>query len=153
MTQQNKGLTLQKKGLTLVTFGFKYGLPNTNYYFDVSFLTNPARQKQWSLFSKPGPEMCGFVLSQPACQAFLDKLTPLLSTVVNLDDDCRVGIGCSAGRHRSQIVAEELKKRLEAEGLIVRLIHREEQYWYDADPIHHTDQTESRRPHRLAESA
>jgi len=143
-------MTTYTKGLTLVTFGFKYGLPNTNYYFDVSFLTNPARQKQWSLFSKPGPEMKAFVLSQPACQEFLDKLTPLLSTVVNLDDDCRVGIGCSAGRHRSQIVAEELKQRLEAEGLIVRLIHREEQYWYDAD---RPDQTQDRRPHRLAESA
>lgn len=44
------------------------------------------------------------------------------------DDDLRIGIGCSSGRHRSRILAEELKRRLESEGAAVRLIHREEVY-------------------------
>ncbi len=103
-----------EKRITLITFGFKYGAPNANYYFDVSFLTNPAREAKWGLFAKPSPEMRDYVLEQPSCQRFLDRLVPLVATLVELDDDARIGIGCSSGRHRSYIVAEELKRRLEA---------------------------------------
>jgi len=116
----------RRKRLTLVTFGFKYGPPNTNYYFDVSFLTNPARQEGWSLFSAPDARMREFVLSQPLCQQFLATATPLIQLLLECDDDVRVGLGCSSGRHRSVIVAEELARRLESEALAVRLVHREE---------------------------
>jgi RNase adaptor protein for sRNA GlmZ degradation len=116
--------------LTLVTFGFKYGTPNTNYTFDVSFLKNPAREEPWSLFDAPDAAMQRFVLDQPACRTLLDKLVPLVRVLLGFDDDLRIGIGCSAGRHRSRIVAAELARLLEGEGegVRVRLIHREEVY-------------------------
>lgn len=114
--------------LTIVTFGFKYGTPNTNYTFDVSFLKNPAREEPWSLFDAPDDAMRRFVLEQPAARTFLDKLVPLVRVLLGFDDDLRIGVGCSAGRHRSRIVAAELARRLEAEGVRVRLIHREEVY-------------------------
>ena len=31
-----------KEVVELLSFGFKYGAPATNYYFDVTFLSNPA---------------------------------------------------------------------------------------------------------------
>jgi UPF0042 nucleotide-binding protein len=114
--------------LTLVTFGFKYGAPATNYYFDVSFVRNPAREEQWNLFDDPTPEMRAFVLDQPECQAFLTALIPLLTTIVRCDDDVRIGIGCSAGRHRSRIVAEEIARRLGETGVETLLVHREDAY-------------------------
>jgi len=116
----------RSKRLTLVTFGFKYGPPNTNYYFDVSFLKNPAREDGWSLFSAPDAQMREFVLSQPLCAQFLDAATPLIQLLLECDNDVRVGIGCSSGRHRSVIVAQELARRLECEDLAVRLLNREE---------------------------
>ena len=119
---------VKRQSLTLVTFGFKYGVPNTNYYFDVSFLRNPAREERWNLFSQSDPEMTEFVLEQPACQAFLESMLPLIHTLLECDDDVRIGLGCSSGRHRSYIVAEELKRRIESEDVSVRLIHREEVY-------------------------
>ena len=118
----------RRQSLTLVTFGFKYGAPNTNYYFDVSFLRNPAREERWNLFSQSGAEMRTFVLEQPACHAFLETLVPLIRILLECDDDVRIGLGCSSGRHRSYIVAEELKRRIESEDVSVRLIHREEVY-------------------------
>ncbi len=118
----------RQRRLTLVTFGFKYGQPGTNFYFDVSFLKNPAREHCWGLFSKPCADMRRFVLDQPAAQQFLDKLVPLAEVLLGADDDVRIGIGCSSGRHRSYIIAEELKARLEDEHTTVRLIHREEPY-------------------------
>lgn len=112
--------------LTLLTFGFKYGTPNTNTTFDVSFLRNPAREDGWTLFDLPDEGMRDFVLGQPEAQVFLEKVVPLLQAVLSFDDDLRVGIGCSSGRHRSRIVAAELKRRLERLGVDVRLVHREE---------------------------
>lgn len=116
----------RRQSLTLVTFGFKYGVPNTNYYFDVSFLRNPAREERWNLFSQSDPEMSQFVLEQPLCQAFLETLLPMIRVLLECDDDVRIGLGCSSGRHRSYIVAEELKRRIELDDVSVRLIHREE---------------------------
>lgn len=117
-----------KRRLTLVTFGFKYGLPNTNYYFDVSFVKNPARDPRWNLYSTPDEEMRRYVLEQPNAQAFLERLAPLLETLVECDDDVRVGLGCNSGRHRSIIVAEELARRLDPQRFEVRIVHREEEY-------------------------
>jgi len=117
-----------QRRLTLMTFGFKYGAPNTNYWFDVSFLVNPARQERWDLFSEPSAEMRAFVLEQPACQSFLEAAVPLIRVLLECDDDVRIGFGCSSGRHRSFIVAEEIRRRLAAEGIEARLLHREEAY-------------------------
>jgi UPF0042 nucleotide-binding protein len=119
---------MSERRLTLVTFGFKYGSPNTNHYFDVSFVKNPARDSRWGLFSEPDDEMRRFVLEQASAQAFLERALPLVKTLVACDDDVRVGLGCNSGRHRSFILAEELQRRLQADGYEVRLIHREEVY-------------------------
>lgn len=112
--------------LTLMTFGFKYGTPNTNYYFDVSFLRNPAREARWGLFATPDEQMREFVLSQPLCQSFLETTVPLIRLLLEADDDVRIGLGCNSGRHRSVILAEELARRLESEDVSVRVVHREE---------------------------
>lgn len=118
-----------RRRLTLVTFGFKYGIPNTNHYFDVSFLRNPAREARWGLFASTDEKMREFVLSQPLCGLFLEGVIPLIRVLLDCDDDVRIGLGCSSGRHRSVIVAEEIKRRLESQEIIVRLIHREEGLW------------------------
>jgi len=120
---------MSKRAVTIMTFGFKYGPPATNYYFDVSFLKNPARDSRWSLFDAPSSEMRDFVLGQPDCQTFLDKLLPLVRCLIGFDDDVRIGLGCSSGRHRSCIIADEVKKRLESEDILVRINHREQHSW------------------------
>lgn len=119
---------MNERRITLVTFGFKYGPPNTNHYFDVSFVKNPARDERWSLFSEPDDAMRSFVLSQPSAQAFVERVVPLIKTLSACDDDARIGFGCNSGRHRSCILAAEVASRLEAEGYPVRMVHREEVY-------------------------
>lgn len=111
--------------ISLVSFGFKYGRPPANHYFDVSFLKNPARERGWSLFSEPGDEMRRWVLEQAAAVEFIDRLVPLACFLASADDDARIALGCSAGRHRSTILTEELARRLRAEGLEVDVSHRE----------------------------
>lgn len=113
--------------VTLVTFGFKYGPPPTNYSFDVSFVRNPARDPRWGMFAKADDAgMREFVLEQPQAQAFLQSLIPLIEVLSRCDDDLRVGLGCNAGRHRSRIIAAEIQQRLQERGIHAHLIHREE---------------------------
>jgi UPF0042 nucleotide-binding protein len=119
---------MSSQRLTLMTFGFKYGPPNTNYYFDVSFLKNPAREEKWGLFAHPNSEMRAWVLQQPQTEALLHHILNLSQFLLTCDDDVRIGIGCSSGRHRSVIIAEALKQRLEQINVVVKLIHREENY-------------------------
>ena len=112
--------------VTLLTFGFKYGPPPANYSFDVSFVRNPARESRWGMFAGLDDDMRRFVLSQPEAQAFLDALVPLVVVLVGCDDDLRIGLGCSGGRHRSRIIAEELQRRLVEAGIDANIVHREE---------------------------
>ncbi|MEL6349090.1 MAG: RNase adapter RapZ [Myxococcota bacterium] len=113
--------------VTLVTFGFKYGPPPTNYSFDVSFVRNPARDPRWGMFARADDQgMREFVLEQPQAESFLKSLIPLIEVLSRCDDDLRVGLGCNAGRHRSRIIAAEVQRRLQAVGIEAHLIHREE---------------------------
>ncbi len=111
--------------LTLISFGFKYGQPPANHYFDVSFLKNPAREARWGLWSEPEEEMRQWVLGQAAAGEFLDALVPLAQLLARADDGARIALGCSAGRHRSTILTEELARRLRAAGLEIKVLHRE----------------------------
>lgn len=112
--------------LTLLSFGFKYGPPPANHVFDVSFLTNPAREERFGLFADRDAEMRRFVLEQPAASEFLELVVPLIAQLVRCDDDTRVALGCSGGRHRSTILVEEIARILRSTGLEVRIVHREE---------------------------
>lgn len=111
--------------VTLLSFGFKYGPPPANHCFDVSFLRNPAREARFGLWSERSDEMRAWVLEQPEARAFLDAVVPLVELLSRVDDDARVALGCSGGRHRSAILAEVLAERLAGAGVDVRVVHRE----------------------------
>jgi UPF0042 nucleotide-binding protein len=114
--------------ITLVTFGFKYGPPPANHYFDVSFLANPARDPRWGLFSRPDEEMRAFVTAQPAAAAFVERVVPLIEMLTEVDDDLRIGLGCNAGRHRSVLLARIVAEELERRGHSVHVVHREREF-------------------------
>ena len=114
-----------KAKITLVSFGFKYGLPRANYYFDVGFLKNPARLAQWDFFSAPTEEMRRYVLEQEEATEFLDLVEPLLIFLSAIDQNQVFAFGCSAGRHRSSVLVEELSCRLERAGIETDVYHRD----------------------------
>lgn len=113
------------KKITLMSFGFKYGAPNANYYFDVGFLKNPSREKSWDFFSYPDSEMAKFVLDQPQAKRFIELVLPLLLYLADIDQNQVVAFGCSAGRHRSNILVEELSRLVKQEGVHVITLHRD----------------------------
>jgi RNase adaptor protein for sRNA GlmZ degradation len=109
----------------IITFGFKYGLPNCNYWFDVSFLKNPVRQPGRTLRDKIDDDMIDFVRSQQETPGIVEIIKNLILFVSHLDGDIRVGIGCNSGRHRSRAIAKLVEEKIENKIQLI-ILHREE---------------------------
>ncbi len=117
--------------LAVESFGFKHGLPlDADIVMDVRFLPNPHWEEALRPLTGHDPAVRAFVLDRPESTAFLDRLEDLLGTVLPAYQAegrsyLTVAIGCTGGRHRSVVIAEELAARLRARGTAVRTSHRD----------------------------
>jgi RNase adapter protein RapZ len=117
--------------VSLVSFGFKFGGPrDADLVLDVRFLPNP----HWvaSLRDLPGsdPKVRKYVTRQPQYGPFMDKLRELLDVVLpgyvaEGKSYLSIGIGCTGGRHRSVVVADDLAAYFRSHGHPVAVDHRD----------------------------
>jgi UPF0042 nucleotide-binding protein len=117
--------------VTVASFGFKYGLPlDADMVVDVRFLPNP----HWIPELRPhtGLErpVRDYVLGIDETKLFMDRLRDLLE--VALPGYVREGkqyltiaVGCTGGRHRSVVLAEELAAWLAGQEFRVHVSHRD----------------------------
>jgi UPF0042 nucleotide-binding protein len=123
----------ESKDLTISTtsFGFKNGVPaEADLVFDVRFLPNPHFVPEFRKLTGRHPKVAKYVRQFPQTQEFLDKVTDMLKFLLPhyIDEGksyLTVAFGCTGGQHRSVFIAEEMKKRLEAEGHRVKTTHRD----------------------------
>src|SRR5262249_14699499 len=102
----------------LTSFGYKFGLPQAaDLVFDVRFMENPFYIPE--LRNKDGrdPEVRVFVLKHPATTLFLEHVMSFLEFALPRYEEekkARLGIalGCTGGRHRSVVLADELASRI-----------------------------------------
>lgn len=113
-----------KAKIELLSFGFKYGAPAANFFFDVTFLPNPARLNGKNLYQNLDGEMYDFIAQNEAAQELISEIVKIIQ-IISRFDNCKIGIGCNSGRHRSVIVAKEISKRLEKLGLVHIVFHRD----------------------------
>jgi UPF0042 nucleotide-binding protein len=118
--------------VTLLSFGFKHGLPlDADLVFDVRFLPNPHFVA--SLRPKTGKDrtVVRFLERFPETGEFLARVTSLLRFLLphyagEGKSYVTVAIGCTGGRHRSVALAEALRTQLaDLEGLRLRVRHRD----------------------------
>jgi UPF0042 nucleotide-binding protein len=116
---------------SIVSFGFKHGVPlDVDLMFDCRFLPNPYWDEELRHHSGLDEEVRSYVLERTETQQFLDKLDDLLVMLVPAyakegKSYLTVAMGCTGGRHRSVVLAEELTRRLEAHGLTTAAFHRD----------------------------
>ena len=116
---------------SVVSFGFKHGVPlDVDLMFDCRFLPNPYWDESLRSHSGLEPEVRAYVLDRPETEVFLDKLDDLLTMLIPAyvtegKSYLTVAMGCTGGRHRSVVLAEELARRLEARGLPATVFHRD----------------------------
>ncbi len=117
--------------VALVSFGYKYGVPrDSDLVLDVRFLPNP----HWieELRDLPGTDEAvrKYVIGQRAYGEFMRRLRGLLDFLVpgyvgEGKSYLTVAVGCTGGRHRSVVVAEELAGYFEKRGQKAALEHRD----------------------------
>jgi UPF0042 nucleotide-binding protein len=116
---------------TVVSFGFKYGLPvDADLVVDCRFLPNPHWEPELRPYSGKDPVIREYVLGQPDALPFLDRYSDLLGLLITgyVHEGKRyltLAVGCTGGKHRSVVMAEELGERLAKTGAAVRVVHRD----------------------------
>ena len=122
------GSTMQT---SVLSFGFKHGVPlDVDLMFDCRFLPNPYWDESLRSHSGLEPEVRAYVLDRPETLQFLDKLDDLLTMLIPAyikegKSYLTVAMGCTGGRHRSVVLAEELARRLDGHGMPTTVFHRD----------------------------
>jgi RNase adapter protein RapZ len=118
--------------VTLVSFGYRNGIPaNSDLVLDVRFLPNPYFVEGLKPHPGTDPRVSEWVLGRPQTQEFLERLEALLAFLLPQyraegKSYLTVSLGCTGGRHRSVVLAEELSKRLTARHRArVKITHRD----------------------------
>lgn len=131
ITRPYLGEKTDKLNITLVSFGYKYGIPpEVDLLFDVRFLPNPNFIDRLKALPGTSMKVKRFVITQKETKHFFDKLYPLLDHLIPLYMDegrsyLTIGIGCTGGRHRSPAIVEEMKKRFDRKRFNVSVVHRD----------------------------
>jgi RNase adapter protein RapZ len=117
--------------VTVVSFGFKYGSPrDADLVLDVRFLPNP----HWIDELRPLPgsnqKVREYVEGQDEYGVFMKRLEALLDVVVpgyvaEGKSYLTVAVGCTGGRHRSVVVADDLTEYFREHGHRVSVDHRD----------------------------
>ncbi|MEY3028795.1 MAG: hypothetical protein RL198_192 [Actinomycetota bacterium] len=113
--------------LNIVSFGFKYGLPqDADWVIDARFITNPHWDENLRPLTGNDATVADFVLNQNMVAEFLEHYRSALRPVLAgyLRENKRfvtIAIGCTGGKHRSVAIANELANRLSAETAELRV--------------------------------
>jgi RNase adapter protein RapZ len=117
--------------LNVVSFGFKYGLPvDADLVADCRFLPNPHWVPALAALTGEDREVRDYVMGQPGAAEFLDAYVQAVR--VTLEGYQREGknfvmlaVGCTGGKHRSVVIAEQIAARLGDSWPAVRVVHRD----------------------------
>ncbi|MFA5592905.1 MAG: RNase adapter RapZ [Micavibrio sp.] len=123
--------TGKKLSVTILSFGFKNGLPReADIVMDVRFLQNPHwEEKLKPLTGKDGPVQA-YIAKDPAFAPFLSSfqtmLEPLLGRYMQEGKSyLTLALGCTGGKHRSVYVAEEMGKWVQQKDIACTVEHRD----------------------------
>jgi UPF0042 nucleotide-binding protein len=115
----------------ITSFGFKHGLPRTaDWVLDVRFLENPFYDARLRPLSGLDAPVRDYVLASPPAGEFVDRVAGLIAGLLRGyaeqgKPELSVCVGCTGGRHRSVVLAEELGRRLQGAGAEVHVRHRD----------------------------
>ena len=117
--------------ISCVSFGFRQGVPeDADLMFDVRFLPNPHFIPKFRPFTGRNPQVARYILSFPQTKEFIARISELLVYLIphyirEGKSYLTIAFGCTGGKHRSVLIAEEVKKRLAKSGYNVKVVHRD----------------------------
>jgi UPF0042 nucleotide-binding protein len=118
--------------VTLMSFGFKYGLPaDADMVADVRFLPNPYWVPELRPHTGLDQPVSDYVLAQAGARPFVDRYASVLEPVFEgyqreNKRHATIAIGCTGGKHRSVAIVAELANLLRGmPGVAVRVKNRD----------------------------
>ena len=110
----------QKTGMLVhvASFGYKYGLPPAaDLVFDVRFMENPFYIPELRDLTGSDQAVRDYVLGHPATKEFLGHVVPFLRFALpryEAEKKARLSVafGCTGGRHRSVVIADEIARAM-----------------------------------------
>jgi RNase adapter protein RapZ len=116
-----------RMAIALVSFGYKYGHPvGLDLILDVRFIPNPFFVPELRNLNGTDARVCTYVMAQPEAQRFVDQVAGLIEFLIPLyrregKSYLTIGLGCTGGRHRSPVLARELRDRFSRDGIEVEV--------------------------------
>ncbi|MEK7221330.1 MAG: RNase adapter RapZ [candidate division NC10 bacterium] len=120
-----------RTALSLVSFGYKHGLPvDADLVFDARCLPNPHFVEALQPLTGLAPQVGEYVLGFAQARGFLERIQEFLKFTLPLYVQegkayLTIAVGCTGGRHRSVVLAEELARLLREAGSEVSVRHRD----------------------------
>jgi len=117
--------------ITVVSFGYKYGLPpDSDLVFDVRFITNPNYIEDLRVLDGMDERVREYVLGDWLTRQYLERLIDFLRFllphyVAEGKSYLGASIGCTGGKHRSVVIADEVAAALQDADYQVRVHHRD----------------------------
>ncbi|MBW3624413.1 MAG: hypothetical protein KY468_13485, partial [Armatimonadetes bacterium] len=117
--------------ITVRSFGFKHGLPlDADLVFDVRHLINPHYVPHLRPMDGRNEEIVTYVEAHPDTLPFIEKLNDFVGFtlpryIAEGKAYLTVSVGCTGGRHRSVMIAEQLGRFLDHQGYRVLIQHRD----------------------------
>ncbi len=114
-----------------VSFGFRQGVPeDSDLVFDVRFLPNPHFVPEFRPLTGRDPRVARYIRSFPQSREFISRISKLLVYLLphyvhEGKSYLTIAFGCTAGQHRSVMIAEEVGKHLRRAGYRVKVLHRD----------------------------
>jgi UPF0042 nucleotide-binding protein len=114
-----------------LSFGFKYGLPfEADLVMDVRFLPNPYFVEELMNLDGCSTEVQSWVLQSPTAQEFINDYTRLVLRLIPwyIQEGKRyltIAFGCTGGKHRSVVLANQIGEKLREQHYFVSVFHRD----------------------------
>lgn len=117
--------------ISVMSFGFRHGVPpESDLVFDVRFLPNPNYIPEFKHKTGRHVGVARYIRGFAQTGEFMDRLTSMLLFLMphymaEGKSYLTIAIGCTGGRHRSVMMAEEIAKRLQKAGYASTCSHRD----------------------------
>ena len=117
--------------VSIISFGYKYGIPlDSDLIFDTRFLPNPFYIDALRNLTGQDSAVRDFLLGADETQAFLAEFFRFIRFqmprfVAEGKSNLVISVGCTGGRHRSVVVADELREYLQKQKYDIKISHRD----------------------------
>ena len=121
----------KKMIISVMSFGYRYGLPSdADLVIDVRFLPNPYYVEDLKNYDGHHGAVEKFVLDNPQCQEFMVKAIDMLNFIIPLYEKegkarLNIAIGCTGGKHRSVVMANQFSSHFQRMKYIVHTSDRD----------------------------